>query len=89
VPFLKELFEEPDKLAVECSSSASKPQASLHEDATLLMALAQPSVAHRFAKKRVAPRVLEEDDRLDSTAISKPKRQRKRKKQSYTDVESG
>jgi hypothetical protein len=79
VPFLEELFMEPNTSAVS-SSSSSFVFPSLHQDSTMLTAIAQPSIIHRFSKKaNIAPRLLEEDSRLASTAINIPNKRKKRK----------
>jgi hypothetical protein len=61
----------------------------------MLTAIAQPSIIHRFSKKaNIAPRLLEEDSRLASTAINIPNKRKKRgkktdKTEEETDNENG
>jgi hypothetical protein len=89
VPLLKELFLEPDGSSVEDSSCSSIKLPSLYEDCSFLKAVAQPSIIHRFSKKPIPTRILEEDPRMASTVITKPKRPRKRKIPVKIDEESG
>jgi hypothetical protein len=89
VPLLKELFLQPDGSSVEDNSCGSIEPPSLYEDSSFLKAVAQPSIIHRFSKHASPTRILEEDPRIASRVISKPKRLRKRKLKPKIDEESG
>jgi hypothetical protein len=89
VPLLNELFLEPDGSRVQNKSCSSVETPSLFDDSAYLKAVAQPSIKHRFAKHPIPTRILEEDPRIASTVITKPKRPRKRKIPVKIDEESG
>jgi hypothetical protein len=87
IPLLRKLFEPPDTFAGSVFSVEKRFTLSLINSDTLLCAESQPSVMHRYQRDRtIPPRVLLEDDRLETTTllVNKTKRNKKPRLSKHT-----